>query len=117
MYRISLFVLVGTLVLAAPGEAQTSASGRATMVVGELLTLRVLEARGSFEEVVRVEVVANRRWQLNVVLAGPEGQSGTAMPIASGGPGRTPLEVDYARVRATAGADAGSTVRLTLSPF
>lgn len=114
--------------MAAPGAAQTSASGRATLVVGELLTLRVLEgsgsevesvgqAVGSSGEAVMVEVVANRRWQLNVVLEAADGRSSTAAPLATGGPGRTPLEVDYGSVLAAAGADPATTVRLTLSPL
>lgn len=120
--RASILAILITLVGAGAGHAQTSVSGRATLVVPELLTLRVLsdvtpEATSSVEGTMIVEVVANRGWQLSAVLESEDGRQWTTAPVATGGPGRTPVRLDYGVLVAGAGADPDSAVRLTLSPL
>lgn len=129
---IPIFITAfAALASAAPVTAQAAVSGRATLVVGDLLSLRPAPPAPvgwggpsdadspGVDEAMRVEVVANRRWQLNAVVEVPGGRSWTAAAIATGGPGRTPLVLELDDLLLAAGAEAISrpTVRLTLSPL
>lgn len=90
------------LVLCVPASAQTTVSGRATLTVGDLMTLEVVPvadagigaAAGTGDDFgpLRVEVRANRGWRLVVVATGAATRWSAV--VADGTAGRSVVEVD-----------------------
>ena len=108
---------VALLALTEAAPAQTAAQGRAVLTIAEVLHLDAVEVvnAGSEEEAVKLSVIANRGWELEVVLEGPEGGVWSAGPVATGRPGRVPLELSYRDLLEAAGAPKGSRPHFTLS--
>lgn len=148
-------IRAATLLLLAvsPAAGQRTAAGQATLHVGEVLTLRVepgggvaaLTADGTHRDLpgaVRLQVIANRSWQLSAVAAGggedadrpvwyrvgeisgpAEGdvayrEAGpTPAVVTRGEAGRSVMEVDYRWLEeAGESAEADVVLHFTLSP-
>jgi hypothetical protein len=129
-----LILAAALFLITAPVAAQESVQARATIRVGEVMTLEVRPGAGTpttdgtyreLKDAVDLRILANRRWQLHVMLEGPQGRVasgeavGVAEPslwwrvardqanasyvraerspilIASGAGGRTEIDVDY----------------------
>lgn len=82
---IRLMVIAGLLLAAVPVTGQSSAQGRATIEIGEVLALQVLPGGGGepiavdgayreLENAVELRILANRDWELYVVMDGPDGR-------------------------------------------
>ena len=115
--RTLLMTGLAILTLAEAAPAQTTAQGRAVLTITEVLHLDAIEVvnAGSEGEAVRLSVIANRGWELGVVLEGPEGGAWSAGRVATGRPGRVPLELSYRDLLEASGAPKGARLRLTLS--
>ncbi|MBW3553831.1 MAG: hypothetical protein KY466_09975 [Gemmatimonadetes bacterium] len=97
--------------LVAPATAQTSAPAHATLTVVDVMRLSVADAGES----VRLDVTANRPWQVVAVLEDESGRTWSAGAVASGGPGRVPVELSYRALAEAAGAPERAALRFTLS--
>ena len=115
--RTLLMTGLAVLTLTGAAPAQTTAEGRALLTITEVLHLDAIEvvSAGSEGEAVRLSVIANRRWALEVVLEGPEGGAWSAGAVATGRPGRVPVELLYRDLLEAAGAPEGARPRFTLS--
>ena len=94
MPRTLIVSALVAVVLAGPLSAQSTAKGRATIQIGEVMSLEVKQGGGvavlaadgahrELPEAVELEVLANRPWQLFVVAEGTGQSAGAAGAAAA----------------------------------